>query len=264
MSACTNGTKAVVAPFAEVLPLVLVEEVAPGLSRARNRALEKCCGDFVLFLDDDVTVDPGIGRAYVESFARHPDSSFFGGAITVRFEGSPPTVIRHVSEYLPSTYSGLWLGEKERHFNADAFQTPFGANMAIKRDALTAVLFDETLGRSGASGPQGGEEVKLFRELARNGHTGFWVPAAKVDHWIAPDRQTMHYVREYWRQAGALQIKLGRRDDSNARLTLAKRLRLLWRLACYRSIDRPARWLPAFRELQQEKGRIDEIRNAGH
>jgi glycosyltransferase involved in cell wall biosynthesis len=259
-SACTDGTDAVVAPFAHVMPLTVVELVAPGLSRARNRALEKCSGAFVLFLDDDVTVDPGLARAYAQSFARHPETSFFGGAINIRFEGNPPNVIRQVSAYLPSTYSGLWLGENEQNFDPNMFQTPFGANMAIRRDALKEVRFDEALGRNAASGPQGGEEVKLFRELAQLGHTGLWVPAAKVDHWIDAERQTMRYVRDYWQQAGALQIKFGRRDDTNARLNPAKRLRLLLRLAGYRVINRPACWLPAFRELEQERGRICEIR----
>jgi hypothetical protein len=139
------------------------------------------------------------------------------------------------------------------------FKTPFGANMAIRRDALQGLRFDETLGRNGASGPIGGEEVKLFMQLAREGHKGCWVPDARVDHWIDAGRQTMDYVRQYWRQAGALQMRLGRRDDTSARLSTAKKLRLLARLGLYRSVGRPDLWLPVFRELEQEAGRLGEI-----
>ncbi len=259
LSACSDGTREVVAPFSDRLPLVFIEEDSPGLSRARNAAIEHCNGDLLLFLDDDVTVDPAIAQAYADCVERHCGCSFFGGAINIRFEGTPPPAIRDVAKHLPSTYSGLWLGEKEQELDAAAFQTPFGANMAIRRDALKAVRFDETLGRNGACGPQGGEEIKLFMQLARDGHKGRWVPAARVDHWIDAGRQTMDYVRQYWRQAGALQVRLGRRQEANARLGLAKKLRLVSRLAIYRSAGLHDLWLPAFRELEQETGRMEEI-----
>jgi glycosyltransferase involved in cell wall biosynthesis len=259
LSACSDGSADTVARFARHLSLKVVEEMSPGLSRARNLALDHCKADLVLFLDDDVTADPGLARAYAACIERNPQCSFFGGAIDIRLEGTPQPLIRDVARILPSTYSGLWLGAQEQELDPMIFQTPFGANMAIRRDALQALRFDETLGRNGTSGPIGGEEVKLFMQLAREGHKGCWVPDARVDHWIDSGRQTMDYVRRYWRQAGALQMRLGRRDETSARLPTAKKLRLLARLALYRSAGRPNLWLPVFRELEQEAGRLGEI-----
>ncbi len=55
----TDDTAAVLASFAERLPLTCVFEPVPGLSRSRNRGVAASSGDLLLFTDDDVLVEPG-------------------------------------------------------------------------------------------------------------------------------------------------------------------------------------------------------------
>ena len=46
---------------------------------ARNPLIERARGELLLFLDDDVTVPPELLRRLVDTAARHPEASVFGG-----------------------------------------------------------------------------------------------------------------------------------------------------------------------------------------
>src|SRR5512143_830758 len=60
----TDATESVIARFEARLPIRGVFETQPGLSNARNRAVREAGGEYVLFTDDDVLVDPDWLVAY--------------------------------------------------------------------------------------------------------------------------------------------------------------------------------------------------------
>lgn len=100
---CTDHTEAMLASWSARLPLRTVRELAPGKSHALNRAVAEATGDYILFTDDDVLVDPTWMRAYYEAFCAHPEAAVFGGPITPWFEGEPPNWLRrtfHRIEYV--------------------------------------------------------------------------------------------------------------------------------------------------------------------
>ena len=55
---CTDGTDQVLSGFEGRLPLRRVFESRPGQSNARNAAVGAARGEFILWTDDDVLVDP--------------------------------------------------------------------------------------------------------------------------------------------------------------------------------------------------------------
>ena len=84
----TDHTDDVVEEYRDRLPLRREFEPRPGLSNARNRAIDIAKGEYIVWTDDDVVVDAGWLTAYVEAFRRWPDAAVYGGRIKPRYE--PP------------------------------------------------------------------------------------------------------------------------------------------------------------------------------
>lgn len=192
-----DETAAVVAGFRDRLPVSRIEEGKPGLSTARNRAVSTLASDYVLWLDDDVEVEPGWLTAYVEAFRRWPEAAVFGGPIRPRLEGRPPAWLPTVMDKVAHAYAGLDLGAEPIPLGPSIDQLPYGANYAVRTREQRRHLYPIELGRRhGALGP-GGEEIAVIKAILGDGGSGRWVPAAGVHHRIEPDRQTTAYLRRY-------------------------------------------------------------------
>src|SRR5207344_1151016 len=59
--------------FARVLPLRAIDAPTVGKSHALNAAMDAARGEYVLWIDDDVLVDPMWMQAYHDAFMRWPD-----------------------------------------------------------------------------------------------------------------------------------------------------------------------------------------------
>ncbi|MBV9958686.1 MAG: glycosyltransferase family 2 protein, partial [Acidobacteria bacterium] len=188
----TDATPATLAAFASRLPLRAVFEAEPGLSHARNRAVHEAAGDYILWTDDDVLVDAEWLAAYSEAFTEWPDASVFGGNIEPWFEGTPPEWLPRVWQRVASAYASRDLGEESVALSTSVM--PFGANFAVRTAEQRQCLYDPRLGvRPGSI--MGGEETTVIRRLLADGHTGRWVPRARVRHYIPQARQTIKYLR---------------------------------------------------------------------
>ncbi len=64
---CSDDTDAVIQRHSDVLPLRRLSEPRPGKSYAANLAVQEARGDVILWIDDDVLVDPGWLGAYVRA-----------------------------------------------------------------------------------------------------------------------------------------------------------------------------------------------------
>lgn len=229
-------------------------EPARGLSHARNRAVAVARGAAILWLDDDVTVGPGVIDAYLRALAAHPEAAFFGGPIEPWLLDMPPDWADAALRVIPTVWAGLDLGAEDRPLRRG--ENPFGANMLIRRRALDAA-FRTDLGRSGA-GLIGGEESALFRGLKARGLHGRWVAAARVRHRIGPERQTLAYVARYFQGQAAQRLRLGDAVPEDGALgqlrarTAALRARL--RYLRKRASASPEIWLPAYAEWHVLRG----------
>ena len=92
-NASTDDTPVVAARLASSHARVTVyREAELGISAARNAALKKACGEFVLFLDDDETAEPDWLATYQRFLSAPPSEKIAvaGGAVFNEFEAPPP------------------------------------------------------------------------------------------------------------------------------------------------------------------------------
>jgi glucosyl-dolichyl phosphate glucuronosyltransferase len=190
----TDATDSVIARFASRLPIRGVVEQRPGLSNARNRAVNEAVGQYILFTDDDVLVDRDWLVEYDKAFRAYPDSAQFGGPVDPWFEGTPPEWLTQVFPVVAAAYAAVDHGPNP--ITLDDRHLVFGANIAANASVLRRYRFDPMLGRTG-NNMVSGEETTLFSLMRRDGHTGRWVPGARVRHFIPRERQTLAYLRRW-------------------------------------------------------------------
>jgi glucosyl-dolichyl phosphate glucuronosyltransferase len=196
---CTDDTDAVIAAFADRLPVRRLFEPAPGLANARNLAVREARGEYIVWTDDDVLVDAAWLLEYFRASRSLPDAAFFGGPIEPWFAGERPAWLADAWPLVQTAYAVLDLGPDEMPLTPA--RLPYGANMAFRLDVQRRFLYDARLGHCG-QGKIGGEETRVMRAILASGGTGYWVPSARVKHFIPEGRQTVEYLRAYYRGRG--------------------------------------------------------------
>jgi GT2 family glycosyltransferase len=157
-----------------------------GLSAARNTALTRARGTFVIFLDDDAVAEPGWLAAYRRFLSAPPSAGIavVGGGVEPEYEVPPP------SWYDPQSTT-LDLGDPSRRVSARG--GPWGCNIAYRREAaLQAGGFACDLGRKGSFlGLH--EEGEFNRRLELAGSQVWWLPEARIRHFVAAERLTLRW-----------------------------------------------------------------------
>jgi glycosyltransferase involved in cell wall biosynthesis len=185
-NASTDETHAVCGRLAEAGGAFgYVREPKLGLSVARNLALDKAGGKYVLFLDDDAIAQPGWLEAY-RNFLAQPSASriaVVGGVVIPFFDRPPPP----------------WISKNRQFdFGNQPMMMPAGGlsgcNSAYHREAARAVgRFDERLGYQGNRLiPR--EESELQERLIKAGWECWWLSGAAVQHHAAAERLTINGI----------------------------------------------------------------------
>jgi len=194
---CTDHTDEIIASFAKRLPIRRHIEPQRGVSRARNRAVDMAKGDYIVWTDDDVVVDPGWLAAYTEAFRRWPAAALFGGRILPRYELPEAEWLRACEHMLQLPYAVRDLGDAPFRFSSSVGPYPFGANFAVRAAEQRRVRFDTNMGMAPGRNRIGDETFVISRILA-TGAIGYWVPDARVEHCIGRERQTTSYIARYF------------------------------------------------------------------
>ena len=171
-----------------------------GLSNARNRAIDESQGEYVIFIDDDETVDPDWLCAYERLImAKRPDA--FGGRICVNFEDMRPP-------WLSDELLGF-LGELNRMDRVAPLVDPgssfFGGNFGIRKSVCESIgKFDAMLGRKGSDNT-GGEEVDFYRRLLAANMKVWWTPEAIIHHRIQASKLKRSYFLDLHYRQGRME-----------------------------------------------------------
>jgi glycosyltransferase involved in cell wall biosynthesis len=200
---CTDHTEEVIAAFSGRLPLRREAEPERGLSRARNRAVEAAKGDYFLWTDDDVVVDPGWLAAYVAAFRRRPDAAVFGGPVFPRFEPPVPRWIVESETQLRGVFAYWDIGNEERPLwdARRVYYMPCGPSFAVRGAEQRRFRYNLKLGMAPGQ-KRRGEELDVLERIRCAGASGYWVPEARAEHCARRDMQTIRYVSEYYRSSG--------------------------------------------------------------
>lgn len=200
---------------------VLVEP-RPGLSRARNRALDWAAaegGDVLAFVDDDAVAAPDWFDALRRRWDEAPGGvACIGGPIRPRYTTPPPPWF---SDGIKHTLTLLDRGTGVRDLDP-GHEAVYGANISFRVEPLRQVGgFDPALGHSGRRAFFG-EEDEAQRALKRLGYRIRYVPDAGVEHVIPAGRLTRwSFVRRRFAFGMALGLRSGRPLGVAARQALA-------------------------------------------
>ena len=174
-----------------------VVELTPGATRNRNTAARAARGEVLAFIDDDTLPHAGWLERIVAPFT---DSrvACVGGRVALRFASAPPrwwdgSLADFLSEYDRGP-APIDLGTRPW------YESPRGANMAIRRAALLGVGgFNIRLGPR-AGRPTVGEESDLCLRLLAAGWQVRYEPSSVVDHLVDPARldPAWLYRRAFW------------------------------------------------------------------
>jgi glycosyltransferase involved in cell wall biosynthesis len=252
----SDGTPRVIEEAARSLPIRSVREMTPGIAAARNAAVRAAGGEIFLWLDDDVLIEQDWIEQYVSTARANPGVSLFGGPVRPYFEGTPPS---WVMELLPEIGQAYALRDfPAGRVEIDVDHLPYGANFGTRRAIHDQLGFDTALGRVGSDGGCLSEESTFFAAALGMGFKGMWMGDCPVRHVITVERQSVSYLRRYYRLAGATP---GTVVPSAA--SLFGRPRWLWREwlqneAAYLFLRRsePSRWFPHLKRAATAQGAL--------
>lgn len=190
---CKDDTDAVVEKFKGKLPIVYVHEPQQGVSRAKNTGLASVSGELVILTDDDVTVCQEWMEIYWKAYQKNPAGFFWGGPVESEFEDPsiPPKLIAVHIDYAINGFALPREGEPERpniRF--------IGANWAcplrlIKEEGG----FNSSLGLNAVAGQLTlGEEADLMQRLMDRGVKRWYLPGARIRHFVPREKTSMSYI----------------------------------------------------------------------
>jgi glycosyltransferase involved in cell wall biosynthesis len=185
----TDETPIVLRSFVGRLPLTVVNEPRPGKNQALNAVLPLLQGDLVLFTDDDVTVEPDLLRRHEAAALAHPEYAIFGGAIEPDWALPPPSwlLAPHTPWHVMFAATDI-PGEPARREGPCAPDRVYGPNMIVRRQVFVdGFAFDDSVGQDDAA-DQMGSEAELLRRLGRAGYRAWFVPDARVAHYVRPEQ----------------------------------------------------------------------------
>ncbi len=257
LNACSDESADVVESFAARLPIRYLSEPKPGVSNARNRAVDNVDGDFVLWTDDDVRVSRNWLRTYEEAISRWPDADIFGGTVRLRFEEPAASWVETALPMIRPVFAAMPLDGVEAGQRIVYPELPFGANFAIRATVQKRHHFDPLLGRTPGPRIRNHEETQVIRAVMEEGAECRWVPASSVDHFIPRSRQTIRYIRAYYLGNGITvgektrpsSVRLAEFVDCSGRVALSE---MRYRIA--RAFYTPQQWARYLRKAAFMRG----------
>ena len=199
----SDATAKVCAEASGSLPMAMryFFESAQGLSHARNRGLREGLGEFIIYTDDDVVVEPDWLERYANSFLQLSADAVYGRVVP-EWRGREPWFF---TPHLRAAYALLDYGPTS-FWVSELWQEFFGANFAVRKSLLQQVGgFDVRLGRTKGSFFIG-EERKVFLHLLDLNARIFYDAGNYVHHVIAESRKDVAFLRRYFRDIAASHV----------------------------------------------------------
>ncbi len=152
------------------------------LPAARNYAVERCHGDVILFLDDDVELPPGFLAAHAHNYQTRSDIGAVAGRVFDRMKLAESNSDKRIETLPPEAMDpGIaWYHIDLVHtVNPQRVLTARGCNMSFRRDvfATYGLRFDERFRGSAVR-----EESDFCLRFRRTGLKIWYDPAANLIH----------------------------------------------------------------------------------
>lgn len=173
-----------------------VVEPRRGLSCARNRGLVEARGRWIVYTDDDVTVDRHWVEGIVRGIRRHDQVGLVTGLVATASVSGAAEAYFDARAASWSVRTRPELFDRGPHGRDDALY-PYaagvfgaGANLAVDRELLLALGgFDEALGAGTPT--RGGEDLDAFVRVVNAGRVIAYEPSAVVWHHHRADASAL-------------------------------------------------------------------------
>ena len=162
------------------------KELQQGISYGRNRGVSEASGEYIVFLDDDETVEPGFLKNLDDFYSEYKEASLTAGPVIPVFETTPPDWL---SPFTMRLITGAY--DKGKNIKVVGPKDYPGTGHATFRKSLFVKYggFNTDLGRKGSS-LLGAEDKDFFFRLIQNGVKCYYVPGAAIYHHIPASKLT--------------------------------------------------------------------------
>jgi glycosyltransferase involved in cell wall biosynthesis len=182
-----DGTSSILSNFLNCLPLTVLYEPTQGKCCALNRAIRVARGGILAFTDDDVKVSSAWLSEIYRASSQWVNDKIFCGPICPIYPLGTPSWLQE-EPYASLAYGRFVLSAPEGPIRG----LPFGANFAVRANALKGLQFSEELGPKGINYRIGGE-TELLRRLVTQGLRVIYIPSCAVRHIVGA-----HQTKSSW------------------------------------------------------------------
>lgn len=148
---------------------LIVNQKNLGASLTRNVGIDISSGEWILFLDDDIKVDPNLLNIYQDAIDVYEDEIGFIGLVTV-----PATNSAFTEAILASGSASIFTISQ----NTDSYAWGATANIMIKRQALGTIRFLDMYPKKG-----GGEDIDFFLRIRKANNYKNFKTLKKAQVW---------------------------------------------------------------------------------
>lgn len=213
---CTDNTKLLIEKYIKSNPhknlkIKYLFEKRQGINFARNSGIEASKGDYILFLDDDITVEQNFLFEYAKVIKKYPDYSIFGSRTKIKLpKFKLPAWLAVQGSYARGMIvSSVELGSENKVICFDENNImPVGGNMVIKRELFEKYgMFRTDLGLKGKK-LLPGSEYELFFRFAENEKHWVYAAYAVAYHPIKTEQAQKHYFRKRLYNVGRVTYRI--------------------------------------------------------
>ena len=184
-----DNTRAVFDTIAVKYPNVqmrYVLETEQGISYARNRGIKESRGEYIVFIDDDETVDDFYLEELDKYLNTYPDVHLGATAVLPVYEAEEPKWMSHFTKRLITGY--YYKGDKVKIVGAKDY--PGTGHAIIKKELFDRYgYFNTELGRK-AKSLLGAEDKDMFLRLIENNVACYYFPGIPIHHHIPKEKLT--------------------------------------------------------------------------
>jgi glycosyltransferase involved in cell wall biosynthesis len=195
----TDGTRQVVEEFSRKNPgrIRYIFEGKPGKSNALNTGIREARGEILVFVDDDVTIEPA-WLANLTASLSSGDWAGAGGRIRLDWDRPRPRWLQASGQnHLEGALAGFDLGDQPGELD----MAPFGANMAYRKETFEEYgSFRTDMGPARSISNATSEDTEFGRRLLAAGKRLRYEPEAVVHHPVPESRLQKQYFLT-WRFA---------------------------------------------------------------
>lgn len=202
----SDNTSEVVESFKAMLPIRECHEKQQGIIFARNRGLRESKGDNLVFLDDDILIEPRLVEVFASAFDTQFEIDYFGARLKPYWpEGKPNWVKDENLSLLRGLYGNHDYGSHNKRYQND-MDCPFGASFGIRRKVLDKIgIFNEDLSR--------GEETDLLNRANLSGSLGMYLGEVCSYHRVQNSNISLPSIYTTGKLAGRAHFDIYRSEE---------------------------------------------------